>query len=519
MAVSQDQKIFATQFNDIQNKVASVLGNGTGDIGYGQIVSSRQASVGEVFRQQNWDNLRQDMLKCRQHQTGLDESSNLAPITTSTTLSADIFNQYETFANTIFNERRNIAIVPDVNVTVQGAVSSPLVQKSYSSNWNKKLYLIITCQFQEVVDDTRSFSAADSARHFFNAGGEIRLDLDIANANNKKEQEYEQMFDEFGIVRLKADETTNGTNTVNRGFNQLTTSDQQIWSMAGRGYYYYAYSNLDTVVTASTNADKSSIVFTIELRDDDYGNIDEAIDATITGKVFTLQPVGDNVELSNPTFTSTNWSGSYDSSAAQPPSPPPPPPPASTPVDVRTYVSSTSVEPGDIVGWSVDYDNVSSGSITLTNPGSSGTTSLGTFSGSSSKSGFITAGLEGTYTVSATAIGVQGDSDSDSASFTASAAPIVNTATVSPNPTYFNDGTGVGAFTFTVTGAPNGGFTYTSSSPDTPEFIESSNMPFTLDSNGVYQTPGVHTGRGTFYYTFRFDSGTPSSIFLVHQVL
>ena len=375
MPVVQDTLITATTFNDIQNKVASVLGNGVGDLGYGQLVTSQPVVRSETISSLNWGNLRSDLLKCRQHQTGLDESGNLSLITDQTTITADIVNEFETFTNTVFNERQNIAITPGAGITVQGATSAPLVQKSYSSNWNQKLYLIVTCQFQPFSDGPRQFTASDSARHFFNAGGEIRLQLDIDNVNSKKEEEYQQMFDDFGVVRIRANDTTNGTGTTNRGFNQLTTSDQQVWNMAGRGYYYYAYSNNDIIVTAQANSDKSAIVVTIELRDDDYGNIDEPVDATITGTVTTLQPIGDNVALDNPTFTSTNWSGSYDAAAAQPPASPPAPAP--TPF-------STSISPSvdtDSVGYGASLNSGYSFSRTITVTGNGdggGTVNLST---------------------------------------------------------------------------------------------------------------------------------------------
>jgi hypothetical protein len=543
MPVSQGDLIRATHFNDLRDKVESVLGNGVGDLGYGQTLKSKRANAPfrnadgtttyDIINRIEWDNLINDMARCREHQTGLEQrqGGTLPSINNSTEISADIYNDLEIFANTIFNERASIAIVPGPGITVQGAVSSPLVQKSYSSNWNKKLYLIVTASFQPDVD--KGFSAADSARHFFNAGGEIRLDLDIENANNKKEQEYEQMFDEFGIIRLKANETTNGDKTVTRGFNQLTTTDQQIWSMAGRGYYYYAYSNLDVVVTATTNSDKSSIVMTVELRDDDYGNVDEAIDATITGKVFTLQPVGDNVELPNPDFTSTNWSGSYDANAAQPPAPPPAPPPSYTPF-------STSISPSvDTV--STDYGTSLSGysfSRTITvrgNGDGGGTVNLSTSTDpsfmsltASPSSFYLSSGSSRSVTVTGSVsnsisnpwIFRVSSNYGDSYTRTVNRVVVPNTVTVSPLTLqlYTIGGNSLtNEFATSITGQPNTKFYFTSTGTN-PGYITSTRAEFTLDSNGQFNTVSRHTGSGTFYYTIEFETGSPSSIQVVQVV-
>jgi hypothetical protein len=501
MAVSQGTLIAATTFNDIQNKVASVLGQGVGDLGYGQVVTSQAVVRGDKITSLNWGNLRTDLIKCRQHQTGLDESGNLSPITDETTITADIVNEFETFTNTVFNERQNIAITPGAGITVQGATSAPLVQKSYSSNWNQKLYLIVTCQFQPFTDGPRQFTASDSARHFFNAGGEIRLQLDIDNVNSKKEEEYQQMFDDFGVVRIRANDTTNGTGTTNRGFNQLTTSDQQVWNMAGRGYYYYAYSNNDIIVTAQTNASKSQVIVTIELRDDDYGNIDEPVDATITGTVTTLQPIGDNVALDNPTFTSTNWSGSYTAPTVDTSTPPPPPPPPSGSAPNPSVSVGISGGTGT-VSWNRDTGTY--GIVRVTGP--TGQREYLNSSISASGAAQFTSADYGIYTAEISSTNAYGTgTDSDSASKPQPA----NTFDF-PTPTPAGQ-----TWPITVTGTPGATFSWVSSSPDIPGYNNQSETR-TLNSNGVWQTTGYDSIPGTVTFTVTFTTGSPASITKTH---
>jgi hypothetical protein len=63
-------KILASDFNTIQSLVQSVLGVGSGQYGYGQIVTSTQVRPGDPFLLLDWVNLRSDLLKIGAHQTG-----------------------------------------------------------------------------------------------------------------------------------------------------------------------------------------------------------------------------------------------------------------------------------------------------------------------------------------------------------------------------------------------------------------------------------------------------------------
>jgi hypothetical protein len=64
------KKILASDFNTIQTLAQNVLGVGSGQYGYGQLVASTQVRAGDPFRLQDWVNLRSDLLKIGAHQTG-----------------------------------------------------------------------------------------------------------------------------------------------------------------------------------------------------------------------------------------------------------------------------------------------------------------------------------------------------------------------------------------------------------------------------------------------------------------
>jgi hypothetical protein len=72
------QKILASDFNSIQTLAQTVLGNGSGQYGYGQPVTSTQVRAGDPFLLLDWVNLRTDLLKIGAHISGnASEGNNL----------------------------------------------------------------------------------------------------------------------------------------------------------------------------------------------------------------------------------------------------------------------------------------------------------------------------------------------------------------------------------------------------------------------------------------------------------
>jgi len=81
MAAGQGNKIEWSDYNEIQSIIAPILGptpTASGTSGYGQFVSSNQVSRYAKITNTQWANLRTDILRTRQHQTGTDLTSTLA---------------------------------------------------------------------------------------------------------------------------------------------------------------------------------------------------------------------------------------------------------------------------------------------------------------------------------------------------------------------------------------------------------------------------------------------------------
>ena len=81
MAAGQGNKIEWSDYNAIQTVIAPVLGatpTASGNTGYGQSIASNQVTQYAKITNTQWANLRTDILRARQHQTGTDLTSTLA---------------------------------------------------------------------------------------------------------------------------------------------------------------------------------------------------------------------------------------------------------------------------------------------------------------------------------------------------------------------------------------------------------------------------------------------------------
>ena len=86
-----------------------------------------------------------------------------------------------------------------------------------------------------------TFADIDARRHFFNAGGEIRIDsvlsaIDVAHAQSN---DWKTMLEAIAVVKLKHSITESSTSagTEGFGFSMLTASYQVVYTKGGTGDY------------------------------------------------------------------------------------------------------------------------------------------------------------------------------------------------------------------------------------------------------------------------------------------
>lgn len=312
MAAGVGQKIEATDYNSIQNKIAGILGTGSGTSGYGQAVASSAIVVGNSINLSGWLNLRADLRAAREHQLGTGavgtgsatDGSNLLVPATSLVITEALRNQYDLFADTVVANKWLLGTPGQYS-------TETVITFSKSGAWNSTISNVIT-----ISGSSSGAGTAENMRFFFNAGGSFQLQASRNGPSaGSKDDTWTTMLSQAAVVSMNHDTTTytgsNGT-VYNVGYDTLTTSDQVIfWKPAPAGNYaendYYIY--------ARKSANGADVIFTLQFRDDDTGDqtglgapVDENVNAaggTLDTAVSMVRPSGSNVSISAPTSSQT----------------------------------------------------------------------------------------------------------------------------------------------------------------------------------------------------------------------
>ena len=304
--------VTAARYNDLQAKIANVLGNGSGQFGYGQTLVSSQVAAETLIDSQHMSDLYTDIINARVHQVGSIPNS-IATVSAGQVIEEDSSDtgtgrgiiQYEDLADTIETNK-------DLIYTADTSQSTITANKTSSSR---------TTAWAGVVDHvvTVTFASADARRHFFNAGGEIRFtaDLDPA-ASNGKNNDWNNLLAAMGTVKFKSNNCTSDGSAPGTSFDignfELTDSYQLVFQKDGTG----VYAENDYNISAKENS-TTVLEFRIQFRDDDAGDdtndanqdgainpIDEDVTGTLDSVVGERLPTGTRVFLTSPTFATTN---------------------------------------------------------------------------------------------------------------------------------------------------------------------------------------------------------------------
>jgi hypothetical protein len=298
----QNTLIIASDYNAIQSKIALVLGSGSGTTGYGQNVSSSQVAANAKITTTQWSNLRNDILRARQHQTGTDLSTELLTPTASVKIAEADRAKYLTIAT----EAETNAITappPAINASRADLVA----QQLKNVPWNG-------VQRQTV---TVTFPTANDARYFFNTGSQIEFSADRSGGlGGAKDTTWTTMLTNMGTIAFNYTSTTKtGTGVGSTiGWYDLTTSDNLIFekdspsaTYAQNKYYIYARVN--------STSDRRIGIFTIHFDDasmappsfpDPGFGIDENVGGTLTSTVQCYRATSTtNVSVPIPSATTT----------------------------------------------------------------------------------------------------------------------------------------------------------------------------------------------------------------------
>ena len=164
-----NSKIVQADYNDIRNKIVTVLGNGSGNSGYGQQarINSVAVAEGTTVTINEWANLRYDIINAYKHINGVNPTTaqvvegNTIRYTSSFTPDTGTLDvpqkQYDDWANNITTNRFGVAGGESATTTA--------ISASRTGSWISQC----TCTIQFY------WANSDQARYWFNSGGKIRI--------------------------------------------------------------------------------------------------------------------------------------------------------------------------------------------------------------------------------------------------------------------------------------------------------------------------------------------------------
>ena len=311
--------IRAARFNNLQSRIETILGNGTGTDGYGQPVSSEQVNVNDqnfLLSVERMNNLYNDMVNARVHQTNsipteitevtinnivaeetsefIDDDGN---VTTDPDGASKGFADFERLMTEIETDK--------FLIDIDQADSTDVITSQRTTSWNGVLTHIVQVTFTD----------ADARRHFFNSGGAITFRATLTGGSGQKTNDWRTILTNMGTISMNYNSTTStGSGDTSPtgstiGNYDLTANYQMIFRKNGSAA---VYAENDYNIQAKEIAD-NAIEFLIEFRDDDTGDrtgigpaVDENVNGTLTSTVGTFRATGIYVEVPNPSIINTS---------------------------------------------------------------------------------------------------------------------------------------------------------------------------------------------------------------------
>jgi hypothetical protein len=289
--------IYLTDYNIVQSTIQSVLGTGAGDFGYGQSLSSSQLATGSQITALQWINLRTDILKARQHQTGNDESGNIVLPVAGSAVSGSIYDACSTLASTVVSNR--MVTPPAGQATLETITST-----TRTNAWNGTISTVISITWPD----------ANAARHYFNSGSNIQFTASRSGGNTgSKNNTWTTMLSTMGTITFSYTQTVPSGSGTGSGYgwsNLPGTNTQIFWKPAPAGVYaendFYIYGR---------KISSNELEFTFQFLDDDAGDhdpgldvglgpfgvaVDENVDGSLTATVQAYRASGTNVSVPAP---------------------------------------------------------------------------------------------------------------------------------------------------------------------------------------------------------------------------
>ena len=347
--------ITAARLNNLQSRIALILGTGSGTNGYGQsVVSSQVNNSSDTIDAEDINNIYTDMIKARIHQVGVNETGIRQVIADLNSVAEETSSQINDAGNTANDPegtKKGIADYESLMTQVEAdkllvhisqAALEPKLTSTRTATWNGLIYHTFTV----------TFASADQRRHYFNSGGEIRISSNNTGAGTPKGLDWAALCSEVGIVKFSSETTlpSGSGQGYYIGNNSLNSTYQICYLKTGSGSFSGIYAG-NLYAIKARNVNTSVIEFRIEFNDVVVdNNIDNNVDGALTSTIQQYRAVGPNsiTSISPTYFTSTSLAG------------------FNVPVDANTptYTLSsdkTTVDEGTTVTLSLNTSNVPNG--------------------------------------------------------------------------------------------------------------------------------------------------------------
>jgi len=224
--------ISADDYNSIRNKIVPVIGAGSGNSGYGQLVQSSAVSAGNIVTKSQWDNLRFDIYNSLIHQTG--SAPNITNVAINSVIrygAAQPVFQYDTLSTTAVTNRF------DLGTGRFATLAGDTTSRNFT--WSTSATATVTV----------TFATSNQARFFFNSGGKIRFTSSLGNNGDSKSQNT-------SWINLLAGAGTRqfGGNTPSVNFYTLTSSYQTWFTTTATSPYAQNNYRLDALCNVANNS-------------------------------------------------------------------------------------------------------------------------------------------------------------------------------------------------------------------------------------------------------------------------
>lgn len=279
-----------------QNKIAALIGVGYGNRGYGQTSTNLSVtSSGIVVSSGQWNNLRSAMSTINTH-TG--SALTLQPVV----VSGDIIDAEDGTSG-----RANIGTLISTLDTARNTAS--ITQMSVSSALTSTRTTAWGTSIQH--EFTVTFANENSARYFFNSGGEVRFSGSRSGGTASTiNAAWTALLILIGTVKFGASATTytgSGGYPASIGYYSLTDTYQQIFLHNGAGPYYssinYSIQARRESYVGANGSNGSIIRFQVVFSDAAvYISYGSTVDGTIVSQIDQYK-AGGVLTIAAPTYT------------------------------------------------------------------------------------------------------------------------------------------------------------------------------------------------------------------------